>query len=154
MLRFVPDRLPETGELTFELADDEIEIGMGAHGEPGVERRKLMPADELAEEMTRLLLADLPFKRGDRIALLLNNLGATTNMELMIVNRHVRDILKREGIEVARTDFGPYLTCQEMAGFLAHLRPSRSRSRALDQPAVLVARLFARPVNVSRFDVG
>ena len=109
--------LPETGELTFELADDEIEIGMGAHGEPGVERRKLMPADELAEEMTRLLLADLPFKKGDRIALLLNNLGATTNMELMIVNRHVRNILKREGIEVARTDFGPYMTSQEMAGF-------------------------------------
>lgn len=109
--------LPETGELTFELADDEIEIGMGAHGEPGVERRKLMPADELAEEMTRLLLSDLPFKKGDRIAMLLNNLGATTVMELMIVNRHVRNILKREGIEVARTDFGSYLTCQEMAGF-------------------------------------
>jgi dihydroxyacetone kinase-like protein len=109
--------LPETGELTFELADDEIEIGMGAHGEPGVERRKLMPANELAEEMTRLLIADLPFKRGDRIALLLNNLGATTVMELMIVNRHVRDILKREGIEVARTDFGSYMTSQEMAGF-------------------------------------
>jgi dihydroxyacetone kinase-like protein len=79
--------LPETGELTFELGDDEIEIGMGAHGEPGVERRKLMPADPLAEEMTRLLLADLPFKRGDEIALLLNDLGATTQMELMIVNR-------------------------------------------------------------------
>ena len=85
--------LPETGEPTFELGDDEIEIGMGAHGEPGVERRKLMPADELAEEMTRLLLADLPFKNGDRIAMLLNNLGATTVMELMIVNRRVRDIL-------------------------------------------------------------
>lgn len=127
--------LPETGELTFELADDEIEIGMGAHGEPGVERRKLMPADELAEEMTRLLLADLPFKKGDRIALLLNNLGATTNMELMIVNRHVRDILKREGIEVARTDFGPYLTCQEMAGFsLTFVRLDKDLERWINRP--------------------
>jgi dihydroxyacetone kinase-like protein len=127
--------LPETGELTFELADDEIEIGMGAHGEPGVERRKLMPADELAEEMTRLLLADLPFKRGDRIALLLNNLGATTNMELMIVNRHVRDILKREGIEVARTDFGSYMTSQEMAGFsLTFVRLDPQLERWINRP--------------------
>jgi dihydroxyacetone kinase-like protein len=127
--------LPETGELTFELADDEIEIGMGAHGEPGVERRKLMAADELADEMTRLLLADLPFQKGDRIALLLNNLGATTNMELMIVNRHVRDILKREGIEVARTDFGPYLTCQEMAGFsLTFVRLDKDLERWINRP--------------------
>jgi phosphoenolpyruvate---glycerone phosphotransferase subunit DhaK len=109
--------LPETGELTFELGDDEIEIGMGAHGEPGVERRKLVPADVLAEEMTRHLLADLPFKRGDRIAMLLNNLGATTQMELLIVNRKVRALLDAAGIEVHRTDIGAYMTSQEMAGF-------------------------------------
>ncbi len=109
--------LPETGELTFELGDDEIEIGMGAHGEQGVERRKMMPADALAVEMTRLVMDDLPFKKGDRVALLLNNLGATTQMELMIVNRKVREILAAAGVHVQRTDFGPYLTCQEMAGF-------------------------------------
>ena len=68
------------------MGDDEIEIGMGAHGEPGVERRKLMTADELTEKMIAILLADLPFKRGDRVALLLNDLGATPQMELMIVN--------------------------------------------------------------------
>jgi dihydroxyacetone kinase-like protein len=109
--------LPETGEPTFELGDDEIEIGMGAHGEPGVQRRKLMTADDLTTEMMRLLLADLPFRRGDRVALLLNDLGATTEMELMIVNRKARSILGAEGIEVARTDIGPFLTSQEMAGF-------------------------------------
>jgi phosphoenolpyruvate---glycerone phosphotransferase subunit DhaK len=109
--------LPETGELTFELGDDEIEIGMGAHGEPGVERRKLMRADPLTDEMVRLIVDDLPFQRGDRVAMLLNDLGATTMMELMIVNRRARAVLTDKGIEVVRTDAGPYLTCQEMAGF-------------------------------------
>lgn len=128
--------LPETGEPTFELADDEIEIGMGAHGEPGVERRKLMTADQLASEMTRLVVDDLPFKRGDRVALLLNDLGATTQMELMIVNRKVREILAAKGITVQRTDVGPYLTCQEMAGFsLTLLRLDETLERLLAQPA-------------------
>lgn len=127
--------LPETGELTFELADDEIEIGMGAHGESGIERRKLMPADALAEEMTRLLLADLPFRRGDEIAMLLNDLGATTQMELMIVNRRVRALLDEAGIKVHRTDFGPYLTCQEMAGFsLTFVRLDKDLKRWIDRP--------------------
>jgi dihydroxyacetone kinase len=70
-----------------------------------------------------------------RTALLLNNLGATTVMEMMIVNRHVRDILKREGIEVARTDFGPYLTCQEMAGFsLTFVRLDKDLERWINRP--------------------
>jgi phosphoenolpyruvate---glycerone phosphotransferase subunit DhaK len=109
--------LPETGEPTFELGDEEIEIGMGAHGEPGVERRKLMPADALTESMIARVVDDLPFRRGDRVALLLNDLGATTMMELMIVNRRARALLAERGIEVVRSDIGPFLTCQEMAGF-------------------------------------
>jgi dihydroxyacetone kinase-like protein len=109
--------MPETGEPTFELPEDELEIGMGAHGEPGVERRKMMSADELGRKMIQHIIDDLPFNSGDRVALLLNDLGATTQMELMIVNRTVRAVLASAGIEVVRTDFGPYLTCQEMAGF-------------------------------------
>jgi len=128
--------LPETGEMTFELADDEIEIGMGAHGEPGVARRKLIPADPLADEMTRLVVEDLPFRRGDRVAMLLNDLGATTMMELMIVNRRVRANLADRGIEVVRTEVGPYLTCQEMAGFsLTLMRLDDELERALAAPA-------------------
>ncbi len=128
--------LPETGELTFELADDEIEIGMGAHGEPGVERRKLMRADPLTDEMVRLVVEDLPFRRGDRVALLLNDLGATTMMELMIVNRRARARLAERGIEVIRTDSGPYLTCQEMAGFsLTLMKLDDELERALAAPA-------------------
>lgn len=129
--------LPETGQPTFILADDEIEIGMGAHGEPGVERRKLMTADALAEEMTRLVVADMPFKRGDEVALLLNNLGATTQMELLIVNRKVRAILDGLGIAVHRTDIGAFFTSQEMAGFsLSLMKLDPSHKRWLDAPAM------------------
>lgn len=109
--------IPETGKLTFELADDEIEIGMGAHGEAGVSRQKMKPADAIADELMQKILTDLPFKAGDEVALLVNNLGATTMMEMLIVNRRIRQILDREGIKVYRTDVGTWLTVQEMAGF-------------------------------------
>ncbi len=109
--------IPETGRPTFELADDEIEIGMGAHGEAGVSRQKLAPADDVADQLMQKILTDLPFQRGDEVALLINNLGATTMMEMLIVNRRIRQILDREGIRVHRTDVGTWLTVQEMAGF-------------------------------------
>lgn len=109
--------IPETGEPTFELPDDEIEIGMGLHGEPGVSREKLLLADDLVDKMMDKLLPDLPFTSGDRVCLLVNDLGATTMMELLIVNRRVHDILKREGIHIHDTVIGSYCTCQEMAGF-------------------------------------
>ncbi|NJM30619.1 MAG: dihydroxyacetone kinase subunit DhaK, partial [Rhizobiales bacterium] len=128
--------LPETGEPTFHLGEDEIEIGMGAHGEPGVERRKMMPAADLAREMIRLVVEDLPFRRGDRVALLLNNLGATTMMELLIVNTTVRAELERLGIAVHRTDIGPLFTSQEMAGFsLSLMKLDEQSARWLDAPA-------------------
>ncbi len=109
--------IPETGEPTFVLGDDEIEIGMGMHGEPGVSREKLLPADELVQKMMDKLLPDLPFNTGDKVALLINDLGSTTMMELLIVNRKVRQILAACGIEVHDTVMGSYATCQEMAGF-------------------------------------
>ena len=109
--------LPETGEPTFTLGDDEIEIGLGAHGEVGVERAKLMPADVLTTKMIDHLVADLPYQAGDRVALLFNNLGATTQMELMIVARKAFQLLGELGIEVARCDIGAFFCSQEMAGF-------------------------------------
>lgn len=108
---------------------------MGAHGEPGVERRKLPSAEELAREMTRLVVGDLPFAKGDEVAVLLNNLGASTMMELLIANRTVRAELEAAGIAVKRTDMGPYLTCQEMAGYsLTLLKLDAAISAALDAP--------------------
>ena len=109
--------IPETGEPTFELPDDEMEIGMGLHGEAGVSRGKMLPADRLVEKMMVRILADLPFESGDEACLLINDLGATTMMELLIVNRRVRQILREIGIEVHDTVIGSFCTSQEMAGF-------------------------------------
>lgn len=109
--------IPENGEPTFQLPDDEIEIGMGIHGEPGVERKKLIPADELVTEMMDKMLADLPFEEGDKVCLLVNNLGATTLMELLIVNRKIRTILEEKSITVHDSLVGSYCTSLEMAGF-------------------------------------
>jgi dihydroxyacetone kinase-like protein len=105
---FRPGSLPETGEPTFTLADDEIEIGMGGHGEKGVETHKIM---------LQRLVPDYPLRRGDRVALLLNDLGATTMMELLIVNRRIHEALAAQGIQVVDSWLGPYSTTQEMAGF-------------------------------------
>ena len=109
--------IPETGEPTFELPDDEIEIGMGLHGEAGVSREKLLPADALVEKMMGRILTDLPFQRSDEVCLLINDLGATTMMELLIVNRQVRRILRDQGIAVYDTLMGRFCSSQEMAGF-------------------------------------
>ncbi len=112
-----PGSLPESGKPTFELGDDEIEIGMGAHGEKGVKRQTLSTADDITNQMMAAILRDLPYAKGDEVALLINNLGASTMFELLIVNRRVRQILEEEGITVYRTFIGSYLTSQEMAGF-------------------------------------
>ena len=90
---------------------------MGAHGEPGVSRQKLLQADPLVDDMMERLLADLPFQSGDEVALVINDMGATTMMELLVVNRRVRQLLHKRNIAVYSTDIGSYLTTQEMAGF-------------------------------------
>ena len=128
--------IPQTGEPTFELPEDEIEIGMGLHGEPGVSRGKMLPADLLVETMLDKILADLPFQRGDEVALLINDLGSTTMMELLIVNRKVRQILREKGISVHDTAIGGYCTCQEMAGFsISLLKLDAELKKYYDLPA-------------------
>jgi dihydroxyacetone kinase-like protein len=136
--------IPETGKRTFELPDDEIEIGMGGHGEPGVSRQKMTTADAIADQLMAAILPDLPFRAGDEVALLVNNLGATTMMELLIVNRRVRQILADAGIRVHRTDIGSYLTVQEMAGLsITLLRLDEELKHYLDLPAASVG--YTRP---------
>ncbi len=128
--------IPETGEPTFELPDDEIEIGMGLHGEAGVSRGKMLPADVLVEKMMARILADLPFVSGDEVCLLINDLGATTMMELLIVNRRVRQILRDRDIEVHDTTIGSFCTSQEMAGFSVSLmKLDDELRRYYDMPA-------------------
>jgi phosphoenolpyruvate---glycerone phosphotransferase subunit DhaK len=108
---------PSTGQPIFEMGDDEMEIGMGQHGESGTGRLKLKPADETAEIMLEMLLKDLVVKPGEELLVILNGAGATTFMELFIVFRRVHQILTAKGIKVARSKIGEFITTQEQAGF-------------------------------------
>ena len=129
-------RFPETGALTFELPDDEIEVGMGLHGEAGVARSKLMKADELVDFMLEKILSDLPYQAGDEVCVLVNNLGATTMMELLIVYRRVAQVLDARGIAIHDGLLGSYCTSQEMAGFSISLLKLDAELQAYyDMPA-------------------
>jgi phosphoenolpyruvate---glycerone phosphotransferase subunit DhaK len=128
--------IPETGELTFELGDDEIEVGMGLHGEPGVRRQAMAPADEIVDFMADQILNDLPFVSGDDVCLLVNNLGSTTMMELLIATRRLFATLDRRGVTVHDTVIGTFATCQEMAGFsFTLIRLDDELRRYYDMPA-------------------
>ena len=128
--------LPETGEPTFELPEDEIEIGMGLHGEAGVARGKMLPANQMVEDMLGRILADFPLKRGDEVCLLINNLGSTTMMELLIVNSKINAILNAKGIKIYDTAMGSFCTSQEMAGFSISLTKMDSElKKYYDMPA-------------------
>jgi len=108
--------VPRAGKPTFEIAEDEMEMGMGIHGEPGVWRGKLKPADEIAGEMMDRLLADLPLTGGDRVSVLVNSLGATPPEELYILFRTVRARIEASGATLVMPLIGRYATSMEMAG--------------------------------------
>jgi dihydroxyacetone kinase-like protein len=133
---FAAGSIPETGEPTFELPDDEIEIGMGLHGEPGVAREKMLPADTLVDRMITRLTADLPFQSDDEVCLLVNDLGATTFMELLIVNRRAHQVLGQKGIKIYDTILGSHCTCQEMSGFsITTMKLDEELKEYYDMPA-------------------
>ncbi len=111
-----PCTVPQAGKPTFEIADDEIEMGMGIHGEPGVWRGKLKTADEIAGEMMDRLLADMPLAQGDRVSILVNSLGATPPEELYILYNVVKARLEGEGATIIMPLVGRYATSMEMAG--------------------------------------
>lgn len=108
---------PSTGQPIFELGDDEMEIGMGQHGEAGTGRMKLKTADDTAEIMLEMLLKDLDVKAGEELLVIVNGAGATTLMELFILFRRISQILKAKGIKLARSKVGEFITTQEQAGF-------------------------------------
>jgi dihydroxyacetone kinase-like protein len=112
-----PATHPGSGQAIFALPDDEMEIGMGQHGEAGTGRMKVKTADETAEAMTNQLLADLKVQAGERILVLLNGAGATTLMELFIVFRRIHQVCQEKKIQIVASRIGEYLTVQEMAGF-------------------------------------
>lgn len=128
--------VPEAGRPTFTIGDDEMEIGMGIHGEPGVRRGKLEPADAIATDLTTAILKDLPFKSGDQVSILVNGLGGTPREELYIVYRKVWELLRDAGITVYRPYIGEYATSMEMAGCsLSLLKLDDELKRLLDAPA-------------------
>ena len=114
---FSPPTHPITGDAMFELDEDEMAVGMGQHGEAGVDRVKMRTADETTELMLEQLLADLGAAEGEELLVILNGAGATTMMELYIVFRRMHQILRDRKIKIARSLIGEYITTQEQAGF-------------------------------------
>ena len=108
--------VPAAGHPTFELGDDEMELGVGIHGEPGRQRVPLAPAKEIAEMMLEPILADLPFASGDAVIAFVNGLGGTPLIELYLMYNEVNTILSKHGVSVARSLVGPYITSLEMSG--------------------------------------
>ncbi|MEQ8659101.1 MAG: dihydroxyacetone kinase subunit DhaK [Hyphomicrobiales bacterium] len=111
-----PCTVPQAGKPTFEIGDDEMEMGMGIHGEPGVWRGKLRTADEIAGEVMDRLLADMPLSSGDRVSVMVNSLGATPPEELYILYRVVKARLEGAGATIVMPLVGRYATSMEMAG--------------------------------------
>ncbi|WP_292326905.1 dihydroxyacetone kinase subunit DhaK, partial [Mesorhizobium sp.] len=111
-----PCSLPQTRRPNFEIGADEMEIGMGIHGEPGIARGKLRTADEITDEMLDRIIAEMAPSRGDKVAVLVNSLGSTPLMELYIMNRRVKQRLDDIGVSVHATWVGNYCTSLEMAG--------------------------------------
>ncbi len=108
--------VPHAGKPTFDLPEDEMEIGIGIHGEPGRTRMKIKPADEVTEMLMTPIIEDLPFKAGDEVLLFVNSMGGTPLIELYILYRKACEILEAKGIKVVRNLIGPYITSLEMAG--------------------------------------
>jgi len=111
-----PCTVPQAGKPTFTISDDEMEIGMGIHGEPGMVREKLQSADQITERMMTAILDDLTVAAGDKLVVMVNGLGATPPVELYVIYRKVHQILGDRGLRVHRAYVGEYATSMEMAG--------------------------------------
>ena len=108
--------VPAAGKPTFELGDDEMEIGIGIHGEPGRERVKLGPSAEIVERLATPIVSDLPFEQGDQVLAFVNSMGGTPLIELYVVYNDLKRFLDERGITITRNLIGPYITSLEMAG--------------------------------------
>lgn len=134
---------PAKGSPLFELGADEMEVGVGIHGEPGRRRAKLGTADEIVDELLGAVVPDLPFNSGDRVALMINGLGGTPISELYLLYGIAAEKLQGQGITIARSYVGEYCTSLEMAGAsLTLVRLDDEIERLLEAPAEIVNRIF------------
>ncbi|BBU40668.1 dihydroxyacetone kinase subunit DhaK [Aeribacillus composti] len=115
-MALTPCTVPAAGKPGFELGENEIEIGMGIHGEPGIEKTQIQPADEIAQILLEKILDDLKLEENDKVAVMINGLGATPLMELYIMNKKVSEVLKEKNIYIHETFVGEFMTSLEMAG--------------------------------------
>lgn len=130
-----PCTVPAAGNPGFELAEDEMEVGIGIHGEPGTHREPLKTADEITDMLLEQILADIDYS-GSEVAVMVNGAGATPLMELFIINNRIADVLKEKGITVYKTFVGEYMTSIEMQGFsISLLRLDDELKGLLDAPA-------------------
>lgn len=131
-----PCTVPRVGHPSFTLGEDEMEIGMGIHGEPGIRHGKLLTADEIVDEMLELIINDIPYVGGDEVAVLVNGLGATPLEEQYVMYRRISRVLKEKGISVYRVYVGEYATSMEMAGASISLfKLDKELKRLLAAPA-------------------
>lgn len=131
-----PCIVPEVGKPSFTLGDDEMEIGMGIHGEPGIRRGKLQEADKVVEEMLSPILEDLDAVSGDEVSVLVNGLGGTCQEELYICYSKISNMLNARGIRQYSAYVGEYATSMEMIGFsISVIKLDAELKRLLDKPA-------------------
>jgi dihydroxyacetone kinase-like protein len=127
--------VPAAGQPTFELGPDEVEIGIGIHGEPGRERIRLEPADRLTDRLTRPVIEDLGLTGGERVLVMVNSMGGTPLAELYVVFRRVAQLLDEGGVQIVRSLVGPYITSLEMQGAsVTILRLDEELTRLWDAP--------------------
>ena len=125
-----PCTVPAAGKPGFELGEDEMEVGIGIHGEPGTHKESLRPADEIVDHILDKILSDIDYT-GHEVAVMVNSSGATPLMELFIINNHVADVLAAKGIRVYKTFVGEYMTSLEMEGFSVSLLRLDDEMKAL-----------------------
>ena len=134
---------PAKGKPIFELADDEIELGVGIHGEPGRRRDKIKAADALMDEVFEAVSSDLPFKSGDKVGVMVNGLGGTPLSELYVLYRRAAQLCQKKGLTVVRNYVGNYCTALEMAGMsLTLIRLDDELEKLMAAPAEIPVRVF------------
>ncbi len=128
--------VPAAGKKSFDLAEDEIEIGIGIHGEPGTHREKISTVNDISDQLLDKILAEGIYNDGDEVAVMVNGMGGTPLMELYVANKHVSEVLAGKGIKVYKTLVGNYMTSLDMEGFsITLLKLDDDMKKLLDAPA-------------------